>query len=143
MRYFFQYASFVTAGDQTSTPGTLANTNLNSDYKPGFLAFVRLVGTVYFKKHASGFGTASPPAHFKNFTTPGLTVKQQHSNWLEDIRQNISYRVKFENEMIPSDEALKLHWTRSCWIIHMCMETGRPQHNVVTAHYSIWMEHNK
>ena len=119
MRYFFQYASFVTAGDHTSTPGTLANTNLNSDYKTGFLAFVRLVGTVYFKKHASGFGTASPPAHFKNFTTPGLTVEQQHSNWLEDIRQNISYRVKFENEMIPSDEALKLHWTRSCWIIHM------------------------
>ena len=34
-----------------------------------------------------------------------LTVEQQHSNWLEDIHQTISYRVKFENE-IPSDKVL-------------------------------------
>ena len=41
-----------------------------------------------------------------------LTVEQQHSNWLEDIHQSISYRVKFENE-IPSDKVLKFHWAHS------------------------------
>ena len=119
LRYFYQYSSFITGGDQPNTPGTLANTALNRHCNTGFLAFTRLIGTVYFKKNASGFGTSSPAAHFKKFADPGLTVNEQHSAWLEDIRQTISYRIKFENEMVPSDEALKLHWQRTCWVIHM------------------------
>ena len=78
-----------------------------------------LIGTVYFKKNASGFGSASPAAHFKQFTDPAVTVEKWHSAWLDDIRQNISYRIKFENEMVPSHEALKLHWQRTCWVLHM------------------------
>ena len=82
MRYFFQYASFITARDQPSTPGTLANTALNGDYNTGFLAFTRLIGTVYFKKHASGFGTYSPAAHFQKFTDP------THSTQTFNLRDN-------------------------------------------------------
>ena len=91
--------------------------------------FVHLIGTLYFIKHAFGFGTASPPAHFNNFSIPGLTVEQQHSNWLEDIRQNISYRVKFENEMIPSDEALDM-----LLLDNSHVETSRLQHMLVHPH---------
>ena len=88
-------------------------------YQYGYLAFLRLVGTVYFKKHCTGFDTSSPSAYFQTFQDASLTVLQQHSAWLDSIRQNIWYRVKFENEMIPSDEALLLHWKRTCWIIDM------------------------
>jgi len=64
LRYFFQYASFITGGEQ---PGTLADTQLNErSYKLGFLAFMRLIGTVYFMKHATGFNTSSS-AHFFQF----------------------------------------------------------------------------
>ena len=38
-----------------------------------------------------------------------LTVQEHHSKWLESIRQAIWYRVKFENEEIPSDDALTLY----------------------------------
>ena len=98
----------------------------------------RLIGTVYFKKHASGFGTYSPAAHFQKFTDPTLTVREQHSAWLEDIRQNISYRIKFENEMVPSDEALKLHWKRSCWVIHMWKQSD--QNRMVLEPINLWMD---
>ena len=27
--------------------------------------------------------------------------------------------ITFENEMMPSDDALYLHWRRSCWVLHM------------------------
>ena len=123
LRYFFQYASFITGGEQ---PGTLADTQLNEQrFELGFLAFMRLIGTVYFKKHATGFDTPSPSAHFLQFQTPTTSIKQQHMLWLDDIRQNIWYRIKFENEMLPSTEALFLHWQRSCWVIHMWEQADR------------------
>ena len=75
--YYFQYASFITGGID-STPGTLADTLLSDgSYKLGYLAFVRLVGTVYFKKHSSGFVTDSPRTHFANFMDQHLTSEQQ------------------------------------------------------------------
>ena len=40
------------------------------------------------------------------FISPELTELQQHSAWLEDIRQNIWDRIKFENNMIPSHDSL-------------------------------------
>ncbi len=117
LRYFFQYASFITSGEP---PGTLADTSLDGEkYKDGYLAFMQLIGTLYFKKHATGFESSSPATHFLKFATTGTSMLQQHQSWLEDIRQNIWDRVKFENEMIPSNEALYLHWKRSCWVLHM------------------------
>lgn len=32
-------------------------------------------------------------------------MEEQHSKWLDSIRQTIWYRTKFENEMIASDDA--------------------------------------
>ena len=65
LRYFFQFASFITGAN---AQGSLMNIQLQGGiYKQGFLAFLRLVGTVYFKKHASGFNTPSPASHFMGF----------------------------------------------------------------------------
>ena len=51
-------ASFISSSDEF--PGSLADTALHDgSYKHGFLAFIRLVGIVYFKNHSSGFNTTS------------------------------------------------------------------------------------
>ncbi len=121
LRYFFQYSSFISCGNEH--PGTLADTGLA--HEQGYLAFIRMIGTLYFKKHSTGFETPSPASHFLTFCDPNLTALQQHSVWLDDIRQNIWYRVKFENEMIPSDEALRLHWRRTCWVVDMWSQATR------------------
>ena len=48
LRYFFQHASFITGAN---AQGSLADTDLHTEnYKQGFLAFLRLVGTIYYKK---------------------------------------------------------------------------------------------
>ena len=57
MRIAFHHCSFVNDNSELSL-GTLVDT---ADTKEkGFLAFVRLVGTAYFKKHLSCFQFASP-----------------------------------------------------------------------------------
>ena len=115
MRYFYQYASFISSAREY--PGTLADTCLSDGmYQQGYLAFLRLIGTVYFKKHCTGFDTQSPISHFQTFKDKG---PDQHLSWLDNIRQNMWFRVKFENEMVPSNEALLLYWKRACWVIDM------------------------
>ena len=61
----------------------------------------------------------SPATHFIQFCTATHSIQQQHTAWLEDIRNNIWDDITFENEMMPSDDALYLHWRRSCWVLHM------------------------
>ena len=125
LRYFYQYTSFITAGNDPSTPGTLYDVGLESDnYKLGYLAFLRLIGTVYFKKHSSGFDTQSPVTHFSHFGNQGLTVEEQHSKWLDSIQQTIWYRTKFENEMTASDDTLMLHWKRTILLDFTHAESG-------------------
>ena len=115
LRYFFQYAAFITGRESKDS---LADTGLEGEnYKNGFLAFLRLIGTVYFKKHATAFDTPSPANHFLKFS--GTTPQQQHKDWLEDIQQHAADRSTFDNDMIPSTEALYYHWKRSCWVVHM------------------------
>ena len=108
---FFQYAQFITGKEYQ---GTLANTSLEGEsYKNGFLAFLRLIGTVYFKRYANGFETPSPANHFLRFSDAHSTTEHQHKAWLEDIRQTFADQTTFDTEMIPSNEALYYHWKRS------------------------------
>ena len=94
-----------------------------------FLTFVRLVGTVYFKKHASGFDTPSPSSHFLQFADTDPTV--QHIHWIDDIRQNIADRTTFDTSMVPSTDVLYFHWKRTCWVLDMW---GQAYHGFKT-HY--------
>ena len=110
-KHLFHYAPFITSGE---VEGTLAESQ--GTHENGLLSFLRLLGTVYFKKHASGFNTQSPSTHFCRFAGPNISLREQHSLWLQDIRENIWHRIKFENQMIPSDDALHYHWLRTCWV---------------------------
>ena len=125
LRYFLQYATFITAGSShnQSTAGTLADTDLDSNYELGYLAFLRLIGMVYFKKCSTGFDTNSPVTHFMSFASQ----PKQHTKC---IRETIWVRTKSEQEMVPSDDALMMHWKRSCWVVDMWGRADRAEQPV-------------
>ena len=72
----------------------------------GFLAFFRLIGTVYLKKQSSGFDIQSPILFC--FQNSENSNEEQHYKWIDRIRQTMWYRTNFENEMLASNEALNL-----------------------------------
>ena len=83
------------------------------------LAFFRLVGCAYFKKHANAF-YGQTPSLMNSFAMASLSSQEQHQKWLDHNRQTIIWhRISSENETIPSFGALHYHWLRSCWILHM------------------------
>ena len=57
MRIAFQHCSFINENSESS-PGTLVDTGDTKEM--GYLAFIGLVGTAYFKKHLSCFQFVSP-----------------------------------------------------------------------------------
>ena len=84
---------------------------------------MRLVGTVYFRKYASGFDTPSPSSHFLQFADTDPTV--QHIHWIDDTRQNIADRTTFDTSMVPSTDALYFHCKRTCWVLDMWRQAKR------------------
>ena len=122
MHHFFQHALFFTG---TNRQGSLANIQLEGEeYKKGFLAFLRLVGTVYHKKNISGFQTPSPASHFLQFAKVSDPTTQ-HIQWIEEVRQTVADRATFDSSMMPSTEALFFHWKRTCWILHMWAQSNK------------------
>ena len=85
MRYFYQYAAFIT-GEIDYAPGSL--TLVNNKWKTGFLAFLRLIGTIYFIKHSSGFDIQSPILLFPKFSEEN-SIEEQHYKWIDHIRQTM------------------------------------------------------
>ena len=114
---------FVT-GETHYTKGSLAHTLLNNNYKERFMAFLCLIGIVYFHKHATAFSFNSPKSHFKGYFCASDADKQ-HRDRLEDIRQSMQARISFEDEMVPSIKAQWQHWKRSHWVLDMCRQTDQ------------------
>ncbi|XP_078589268.1 uncharacterized protein LOC144869676 isoform X2 [Branchiostoma floridae x Branchiostoma japonicum] len=113
LKTFFQYSEFISSGNsvQTVTSGSLSC----SDKDTGFLAFVRLVGSVYFQKHRTAFLKYSSPAQlFQEMR--GDNIFKIHENWLQIIRGAIFERIEFEDNSLPSFQSLWFHWLRSCWV---------------------------
>ena len=77
------------------------------------------------KKHTSGFRTSTPATNFSHFYKDGLTPLQQHTEWLHNIRQTMWDRIHFENEMVPSTDALHRHWKRSCWVLDVWSQADK------------------
>ena len=91
------------------------------------MSFIRLVGTMYFKKHISSYKYDCPRALFKSFSSSDPI--SQHKQWLDCIRSTVWENIEFEDELPPSWEALRRHWLRSCWVSHFwsqaCSNTYR------------------
>ena len=127
MNSLYRCAEFITA-DKDNTPGSLSDFNEPSN-EEGFLSFMRLVGCAYFIKHKSAFLPTyhTPASHFNSFHKDGQTPQEHHHKWLDDLRDRIWGKIKYEEEMVPSSEALHRHWKRSCWIIDMWQQAEKNQ----------------
>ena len=116
MRYLFANAWFI-PGSQ-DIPGTLADT-APGRLDNGFLSFVRLISTVYFKKHLAEFTVNTPCALYMSLAQSGVGPMQQHNKLIEAIRETVWSRIQFEDELPPSFDALWRHWLRTCWVSNM------------------------
>ena len=87
----------------------------------GFLSFVRLICTVYFKKHLAEFTLDTPHAlyMYMSLAQDGTDSVQQHKRFIEVIRESVWSRIEFEDELPPSFDALWHHWQRTCWVSNM------------------------
>ena len=111
---FFQHAAFITGSKMV---GELSSAG---DVSNNYLSFLRLIGTLYFKKHYSAVvslrSTETPQQLFNSKQSPTGAPKQQHEQWYNDIRAIVSERITNEEERMPSLTSMWRHWLRSCWI---------------------------
>jgi hypothetical protein len=114
---FYQYADFITGNKQE---GSLSNNSTENETKTGFLSFVRLIGTLYFKKHLSAFVAlkyVQTPVQFF-ISIAERTIEERHEVWYSNKRGIVSDRICSEERM-PSYTSLCRHWFRSCWVAQM------------------------
>ena len=129
LKVFFQHAEFI----NSISLGTLCDTCSDS-WIFGFLSFVRLVGTVYLKKHLSSFKYGSPRALFDSYTSSGPI--SQHKQWLESIRYTVWECIEFEAQLPPSWEVLWRYWLRCWWVAHFWSQAANN-----TYHFKPLSEH--
>ena len=110
----FEYSHFITS-NSTDAPGSISMTTIDSN---GILSFLRLVGCAYFKKHKSAFQPSfpTPMSLYNSIPLSGNNYYTRHSEWLSLIRDRIWSRIQYEEDMIPSCDALSRHWKRVCWV---------------------------
>ena len=54
---------------------------------------------------------------YQSYTTQSEVPSQQHFTWIKTLNAKIWERVDLEDSLIPSIEALWLHWMRSRWVL--------------------------
>ena len=104
LNLFFQHADFITGKNSN---GLLCH-NSEGNKAAGFLAFLRLIGCLYFKKHYSAV------ASLKSIETPQQLLHSfpldpevdQHKAWYNVIWSIVSDRIVNEEERMPSLTAL-------------------------------------
>ena len=116
---------------------SLTHTDLNEQADNTLLAFIRLIGRAYFKKHTNAFPGEMPESLLDSFSG-ATSAKDQHRKWLDHLHQTIWDRISFEDEMIPSLEALRYHWLRSCWILHLWQQAQCNQMQLALLHGHGW-----
>ena len=84
LNVLFQHASFIAEGVHPER--SLADTSSPDHSENGLLAFVRLVGCVYFKKHLALFKHETPEALFHSIVA--ASTQDQHKEWLEQTKMN-------------------------------------------------------
>ena len=114
LKVFTSHAKFICGNNM---PGCLSNTFQDQDN--GFLAFLRLVGTLYFSRHHSAFSVhhqCETPQQLFSATHASDCSINNHNAWIDTIRGVVSERILSEEERMPSTSALRRHWDRTCWI---------------------------
>ena len=111
---FMKHARFIAGTESLS--GSLSE---NSHTTEGFMAFMRLTGCAYFNKHHSAFGGVQTPSSlYYSLGQSGISQYDQHCKWLSTIRDAVWQRIYFEDELIPTVDALQRHYKRAMWVIN-------------------------
>ena len=92
---FYQYSDFITGNKQE---GSLSDNSSESEIKGGFLLFVRLIGTLYFKKHLSAFVALRCVQHQSSYLTLLLGTQ---------LRRNINYGMETYKGLSVIESAVK------------------------------------
>ena len=130
---YFNHIQFI-SGNQIY-PGSLRETS-DHNWNTGFLAFCRLVGCVFMKNNASLFAsklglskTPSPEDLYKHIAgmNQNKTPTEITLLWLEEIRSvtRTSKKNRSEEFWLPSDDSLKLHWQRSCYVVQVWKQADK------------------
>ncbi|XP_072051451.1 uncharacterized protein [Amphiura filiformis] len=93
------------------------------EYEHGLLAFYRLVGCVYFRKFTSSFSEDSPEDFFN--AVEAENEVSRHLIFISSMRQKFFHRIFTEQEWMPTPEALRFHWLRSCWTAQLWHQAGK------------------
>ena len=78
-----------------------------------------IVGVAYFLKNLPAFRSQfqSPIACYWSYTTQSEVPTEKHFMWIKMLNPKIWERVDSEDRLIPSIEALRLHWMRARWVL--------------------------
>ena len=92
----------------------------------------------YFKQHASAFCVPTPAALFHS-SKDGTCVYNDHDTWLATIRNTGRQQINTESKILPSTEALLLHWKRCEWVLRMwkCATSRRLDSPGIIMAYSV------
>lgn len=123
LKFFFQYASFITA-NSPDTHGALCDSSLNENYENGLLSFYRLILCIYYNANRACLHNFSTPIDLYNSVCAD-NIHDQHIAALDIVRK-ASWKGVFEDGLLPSCGALKLHWLRSCWVQTVWSQTKVP-----------------
>jgi len=121
---FTQYASFISGTDL----GSLYQADF-INRGSGFVSFVHLIGTCYFKKHIAAFIATyghSTSLHLYNSIDNSLPVLERHKVWLQRVRQAVCNRILSEEERVPTYTSLWRHWLCSYWVHQMWQRSTYP-----------------
>ena len=66
--------------------------------------------------HVSAFEHATPVSLFNSLGSIA-DPWEAHSKWLALIREGVWLRADSEAQNVPTAEALRLHWSRSLWVL--------------------------
>ncbi|CAC5395934.1 KIF4 [Mytilus coruscus] len=135
---FFKYPDFITSNNIVKGWLGILSDSDNTE-NAGFLAFLRLVGCEYWRKCSSAFlkdRIESPHYLFQSVFVETLSPLENHFIWLSKIRDALYCRVPSEEFFLPSNDALFLHWKRSCWVKLVWQQANQ---NFV--HYPILNDH--
>ncbi|PIK46615.1 hypothetical protein BSL78_16510 [Apostichopus japonicus] len=108
---FFRDCEFITGPDACGKLDDFRHSEV------GLLAFYRLIGSVYFRKHCSAFEAESPRELLLSLWLTEKSNLENHTTFLESIRNGHFHRISGESEWMPSTDALRLHWQRCCWVL--------------------------
>ena len=112
LNVFFKYCGFITKGEGAAC-GKLYQTN-NDVYAQGLLSFYRLIGCVYFERNKASLNNYRSPIELFDDISES-DIHKKHSIYLQVIRK-ATWNGTYEDELLPTDDALKYHWMRTCWV---------------------------